>query len=292
MFWNRHEVSFSEDLDSYSKLPPAQQKFIASLLSFFAQSDTDIGGMYVNHYLPVFAGHPEVRMMLLAFASMESTHADAYEAVTATLGITDYEAFLRYPEMKSKHDYLSTIEGTRDIGKLLRTVAITSGFGEGLQLYGSFTMLLSFVDRGFMAGMGHVVQYSMRDESAHVEGLIGIFNALKSEFPEHWTDETKRDIYQAARDMVSLEIDFVSMLFDYLGQEGLPNLTKTQVEEYIKYLADRRLVQLGLKPNYFIKENPIPWLPKYFMVAHEDLFSTPGTEYNRSSGKQDWDSLL
>ena len=291
MHWSASEVSFKDDLNHFNSLNTNEKEFISKLLSFFTQSDNDIGGMYVRNYLPTFSGNPEIRMMLLAFASMESIHADAYASVNAVLNLENYKDFLDYPSMKSKHDYLSNVFPTSDIPELMKSVAVTSAFGEGLQLYGSFIMLLSFVDRGLMSGMGDVVQYSMRDETVHVEGLLKIFDTLKSEYPEYWIDTTKRDIYQVSRDMVTLEINFIETLFEILGSD-LPNLSKEQVIEYIKYLADHRLGQLGLKANYFVKENPIPWLDKFFLLAHEDLFSATGTEYNRDSGNQDWDSLF
>ena len=288
MFWNPDEVSFKTDIDHFSRLDNPEKEFIKKIFTFFVQSDHDIGAKYVDAYLPRFK-HSELRMMLLSFAHMESNHAQAYAKLIDSLGFTDYEGFLEYPEMVEKHSYLEKSVGvSTDIPNLMRDIAITSGFGEGLQLFGSFIMLLSFVERGLLPGMGDIVSWSLRDEQTHVEGLAKIFHTLKSDYPEHWTDDTKRSIYQACRDMVELEDRFISLV--YSDDLVLPNLPKEDLHKYIRFLADYRLNQLGLKPNYYVTENPIKWLSKFVGETLEDLFNNTGSNYTRNS--QDWEDIF
>ena len=280
LFWRPDTISFADDIQDYKNLPAIEQEFMRKVFTFFVQADADISAQYVDRYLPVFP-QPEVRMMLLSFASMESTHIDAYSKLIESLGLGDYDGFLKYPEMREKHEYLTGGYGGEEAYSIMWDIAVGSAFGEGLQLFGTFAMLLSYPQRGLFKGMRDVVAWSLRDETLHVKGMIQLFETLRREYPSVWTDEFKRSIYQACRDMVELEDRFVSLVYD--SDMELPNLPKADIHEYIRYLADHRLGQLGLKPNYYVKSNPIPWLDMYTLSLREDLFNNTGTAYQHSS---------
>ena len=106
-------------------------------------------------------------------------------------------------------------------------------------------------------GLSKINEWSIKDESLHVEGMVKLFHQFLVEHPRVVTDELKADIYQMFRDAVKLEYKFVDLAFEMGDVEGL---TKAEVKQYIRYIADRRLIQLGLKGNYGVKENPLPWL--------------------------------
>lgn len=279
LYWHPNAILFGDDVLDYQKLPEPDKKFIRDIFTFFVQADADISSHYVRHYLPSFP-HPEVRMMLLAFANMESTHIDAYSKLIEALGFSDYEGFLKYPSMTEKHDYLDSLKPAQTPEELMRSIAVGSAFGEGLQLFGTFAMLLSYGARGLFKGMRDVVAWSLRDETLHVQGMVQIFHTLRAEYPDVWTDEFKRTIYSAARDMVELEDRFISTVYS----EGLelPNLPKPVLHKYIRFLADHRLGQLGLKPEYYVSSNPIEWMAQFSGVLHEDLFNNTGTAYQHS----------
>lgn len=280
LYWNTNAIDFSGDLTDYKSLPEPEKKFIREILTFFTQADTDIARHYVEKYLPLFPA-PEVRMALVSAANVESLHMDAYSKLISSLGLEDYQGFLRYPEMVEKHDYIQgcQIDIAYDVPDILTEIAVGSAFGEGLQLFGSFAMLLSFVERGMFKGMRDVLLWSLRDETHHVSLLTQIFHTLKRQHPESWTDETKRRVYAACRQMVELEDRFISLVYDGLA---LPNLPKQHLHQYIRYLADHRLGQLGLKPNYYVEKNPIEWLTLFTSELHEDLFTTTGTSYQHT----------
>ena len=282
LFWKPEAISFSDDLKDYNRIPPVEREFISRILTFFTQADVDISQHYVSRYLPAFP-HPELRMMLLAFANMESTHIDAYSKLVDTLGLGDYESFLAYPEMKEKHEYLNyTRAKTVTPSQLMYEIAIGSAFGEGLQLFGTFAMLLSYSERGLFKGMTDVVQWSLRDESLHVKGMVKIFHELRKEIDEDYWGDTKRSIYEACRDMVELEDRFISLV--YADGLELPNLNKADIHQYIRFLADYRLEQLGLKPMYYVDKNPLESLMGLFTSEiHEDYFSGTVTSYQHTS---------
>ncbi len=165
-------------------------------------------------------------------------------------------------------------------------MAVFSAFGEGLQLFGSFIMLLNFQRFGKMKGMGQIVAWSIRDENHHVENMIKLFHTILDEQPELWNDEFKKSLYDICRDMVNLEEKFIDLAF---AQGPVEGLTADDVKKYIHYMADRRLLQLGLKPNYGVKENPLDWVD--YIVngqAHENFFETRSTEYAKGAVQGDW----
>ena len=279
MHWNVDTVSFTSDIDQFNQLDGPTKEFVKKIFTFFTQADDDIAGYYVNKYLPIFP-LPETRMMLTAFAAMEANHADAYSKLVESLGFSDYKSFLEYPQMKEKHDCLNGRPDASNVSDVMVDIAVGSAFMEGLNLFGTFVMLLSLCADGKFKGMRSVVTWSLKDESVHVQGLMDIFNTLRQEYPGHWNDETKRRIYQAATHMVELEDRFISLV--YTDDLELPNLTKEQVHRYIRYLCDRRLEQLELKPVYYVEGHDIEWLDMFSNTIHSDLFQNTNPEYNHS----------
>ena len=179
-----------------------------------------------------------------------------------------------------KHDYLFKDKG-KGVEGLARELAVFSAFGEGLQLFASFIMLLNFQRYGKMKGMCQIVTWSIRDESHHVENMIKLFHALIDENRKVWNDNFKKTLYQICRDMVDLEDKFIDLAFEMGWVQGLE---PKQVKQYIRHIADRRLLQLGLKPNFKVKDNPLPWLDWVLNgVEHTNFFENRATEYTKGN---------
>ena len=226
-------------------------------------------------------------MMMTAFASMETVHIAAYSHLLDTIGMpeTEYSAFLKYKEMKDKYDYMQgfNVESKRDIAK---TVAVFSAFTEGLQLFASFAILLNFPRQNKMKGMGQIVTWSVRDETLHCNSMIRLFNEFIKENPEIWDEELKKEIYQACRIIVSHEDAFIDLAFQMGPLNGL---TAEQVKQYIRWIGNRRLQQLGLEPIYDVKTNPLTWLDTMLnAVEHMNFFEGRATEYSKASTKGTW----
>ena len=121
----------------------------------------------------------EIKMMLAAFANMETVHIAAYALLLETIGMpeTEFAAFMDYAAMRDKHDYMQRF-GVDNEADILRTLAMFGGFTEGLQLFASFAILLNFPRHNKMRGMGQIVSWSVRDESLHCEGIIRLFHAF------------------------------------------------------------------------------------------------------------------
>ena len=288
--WIPEEVPLADDVkDWHHKLSKEERHTLTQIFRFFTQADIEVNNCYMKHYTKVFKP-TEVQMMLAAFSNIETVHIAAYSYLLDAIGMpeTEYEAFLHYKEMKAKYDYMQgfNIDSKQDIAK---TLAVFGGFTEGLQLFASFAILLNFPRFNKMKGMGQIVSWSVRDESLHTESIIKLFRTFISENPEIWTDELQREIYVACSTVVEHEDAFISLAFELGGVEGL---NAPEVKEYIRYIADRRLIQLGLQPIFRIDANPLPWLDEILNgVEHTNFFENRATEYSKAATKGSWDEV-
>ncbi len=292
MHWLPEEVPLQDDIRDYKeKLSGGERTLIDNIFKFFTQADVDVCCGYAKHYLPTFK-QPEVRMMLVSYAAMEAVHQEAYSLLLETLGKSDemYQEFFDIQAMSEKHDYLTdfNMETPHEMAK---TMAVYSGFTEGVQLFSSFAILLNYPRHNMMKGMGQIVTWSIRDESLHVEGLSKLFRTFIAENPEIWTDKLKYEIYCAAERVVELEDKFIDICFD---RAEIPDLKAEEVKEYIRYIADRRLLGLGMK-NIFhsADENPLPWIDMQVnAVEHTNFFENRATEYAKASTKGNWQDIF
>jgi glutaredoxin 3 len=286
--WIEDEIDLNEDVTDWkgSKISKTEKEYITNILRLFTQSDVAVGQNYYDKFIPKFKNN-EVRNMLGSFAAREGVHQRAYALLNDTLGLPDseYHAFLEYKEMTDKVDFM--MEGDGNTQRSLGIALARSVFNEGVALFASFVMLLNFQRFGKMKGMGKVVEWSIRDESMHVEGNSKLFKAFCAEHNRIVDDEFKKEIYEMAKRAVKLEDKFVDLAYKIGEIEGL---NAQEVKQYIRYITDRRLLQLGLKPNYGVKENPLPWLEWVLNGAdHTNFFENRVTEYEVAGLKGSWD---
>ncbi len=289
MHWIHTEVPMHEDVaDWKNKLSEPEKEFLTHLYRFFTQSDCDIAGAYVKNYLPLFP-QPEIRMMLSSFCARETIHIAAYSYLIETLGMpeTTYNEFYKYKEMSEKHEYIESIM-KQDGETIAQQIAIFSAFTEGMQLFSSFAMLLNFSRFGKMKGMGQIISWSIADETLHCESMIKLFRQFIKENIHIWTDDLKRQIYSAGRRMVELEDNFIDLAFGVHEHEGL---TKEDMKKYIRYIADRRFIAMGMRTEYGIKKNPLPWVDTMLGVRHTNFFEQKVTDYAKGSTTGSWSDV-
>lgn len=288
--WLHTEVPMIEDVKDWkNKLTNSEKNFLTNIFRFFTQGDVDVAGGYVKNYLPYFP-QPEIRMMLSGFAAREALHIAAYSHLIETLGMpeTTYNEFLQYQEMRDKHDYFLSIAG-QDQQTIAQQIAAFSAFTEGMQLFSSFIMLLNFPRHGKMKGMGQIVTWSIVDETMHAESMIKLFRTFIEENREIWKDELKGQIYNIATKMVDLEDNFIDLSFR-LGD--MPGLSADDVKQYIRYIADRRLISMGLKGIMKVKKNPLPWVEEMINApTHTNFFENKATDYAKGALSGDWDDV-
>ena len=286
MHWFPEDVPLHNDVKDWQTMTDEEKNLLTQIFRLFTQSDVDVGAGYVDRYMRIFK-KPEARMMMSSFANMESIHQHAYSLLLDTVGMpeVEYKAFAEYEAMADKHEYINAVKVTKgDKQSIAKALAIYSAFTEGLQLFSSFIILLNFPRFGKMKGMGQIITYSIRDESMHVEAMTKLFREFIQENIDLWTDDFKAEIYQACREMVDLEDRFLDLVFE---QGDIPGLTKKEMQQYIRYIADRRLLQLGLKTNYNVKENPLNWLDDVLGVEHQNFFEGRATTYMKAGLRGD-----
>lgn len=290
--WLHTEVPMLEDVKDWkNRMTEDEKHFLTNIFRFFTQGDIDVAGGYVNNYLPYFP-QPEIRMMLTGFAAREALHIAAYSHLIETLGMPEstYNEFLEYQEMKDKHDYLldiSTQGGNKQT--TAAHIAAFSAFTEGMQLFSSFIMLLNFPRHGKMRGMGQIITWSIVDETQHAESMIKLFRTYVEENKEIWNDELKGTIYTIAERMVELEDRFIDLAF---GVSEMENLSSEDVKRYIRYIADRRLISLGLKGIFKVKKNPLPWVEEMINAPiHGNFFENKVTDYAKGALSGTWEDV-
>jgi ribonucleoside-diphosphate reductase beta chain len=289
--WLPEEVPLADDVrDWKQKLTESEKNLLTQIFRFFTQADIEVNNCYMKHYSQVFKP-TEVQMMLSAFSNMETIHIAAYSHLLDTIGMpeSEYTAFMKYKEMKDKYDYMQqfNVESKEAIAL---TMAVFGAFTEGLQLFGTFAILLNFPRFNKMKGMGQIVTWSARDETLHCNSIIRLFKTFCDENPQVWTKDLHSRLYEACATIVEHEDAFIDLAF---GVGEIQGLTPDEVKQYIRFIADRRLAQLGLNEMYGIEKNPLPWLDDMLNgVEHTNFFENRVTEYAKAATEGSWDDAF
>lgn len=290
MHWLAREVSLSDDVKDWKTvLDPNEKLLLTQIFRFFTQADVDVSAGYIERYLPVFRP-PELRMMMSSIAAREAVHIQAYSTLIDELGIpeAEYNAFLEYQAMKDKHEFLFQERPGEHIGLAL-DIATFSAFGEGLQLFASFVILLNFTRFGKMRGMGQMISWSIRDETHHVSSMLRVYHELLAEVPIHRPTLAQR-VREIAAKMVELEDKFIDLAYSGGGIEGL---SAEEVKDYIRYIADIRLGQLGEPALFGVRVNPLPWVDAIvFGKEHTNFFENRATDYSKGALEGNWDEAF
>lgn len=293
--WGSWEAKLQEDVNQWKSnvITPQEKDHITQILRIFTQSDVAVGGNYCDIFISQFKNN-EIRNMLLSFANREGTHQRAYALLNDTLGMheKEYSAFLEFKEMREKIEFMTNPpESIQDEKQHLAFELARSVCNEGMSLFSAFVMLLNYQRFGKMKGMCEIVEWSIRDESIHVEAMAKLFQTYCKENPEVVDDQLKGYIYSNYTMAATLEAALVDLVFENVTLEGL---TAEEVKTYVNYLADRRLLQLGLKPIFKQKDNPLPWLD--WVVSGDsfkNFFEGTVTDYSASgmTGTFDWSNI-
>jgi glutaredoxin 3 len=286
--WGEWEAKLQEDVTQWqsNKLSSEEKNHITQILKLFTQSDVQVGTNYLEFYIPKFKNN-EIRAMLTSFVNREFVHQRAYALLNDTLGLpeSEFSAFRDVKEMSEKLEFMSDIDVHSHQGTALAIAR--SVLNEGMSLFSAFAMLLNYQRFGKMKGMCEIVEWSVRDETMHCEGMVKLFREFCNEHPRIVTDEFKSSIYQMFRDAVKLEDKVIQNAFELGVVEGL---TPEEVKQYIRYIANRRLTQLGLKPNWTkVQDNPLPWLDWVLNGdSFKNFFEGTVTDYNANGMVGEW----
>jgi len=300
--WLATEIPLADDVQDFGKASKEEQVFIENVMKMFTTNDIAASQGYTG-LLRIFKP-TEVVMMLSSFAAREACHIDAYSLFTETLGFDDdiYKDFLDIPEMSIKTDYLDKAKvkkyedyksvGLSDIQvdkqyrrDVARMLAVYGGCLEGIELFAQFAMLLQYQFDNKYKGLCQIVDYSIKDESQHQINNSKLFRTFVAENSDIWDDDLKYDIYQAVREVVAQE----EVMIDYLNP---PHMDNEVCKQYVKYQADNALKLLGMKPNYNIIDNPLPFMDEVLGgVSLVNFFENRVTDYGKGTLTGSWDKL-
>ena len=288
MHWHSNELNFGNDIRNWKLLAPEKQEFFNKLFRFFTQADIDVADGYLKHYIPMFKD-THIKMMLTSFANMETIHIEAYAKIIETLNFpeSEFAEFLEYDELKAKHEF-TLAKKTNDIQSCIENMWYFGGLSEGVQLFGSFAMLLKQTMDGKLMAMGQIITYSIRDEELHCASIAQLFKTVLREYSEHIDiaalSVSVKENTEAVRTM---ELAFLDTLFD--DKQEVSGLSKTSMIEYIDYLIAVRLQMFGLSEEP-AGVHPLPWLEELLSnQEHANFFEIKPTEYAKTEFEGSWE---
>jgi ribonucleoside-diphosphate reductase beta chain len=296
--WLHTEVPISQDVTDWnSNLRDHEKNVIGGILKGFAQTETVVNDYWTSLVTKWFR-KPEIIAMATTFGAFETIHAEAYALLNEQLGLDNFAEFLEDETTAAKIESLMTVRdgnsGETDWHEAARSLAIFSAFTEGVNLFSSFAVLLSFKMRNKLKGVGQIVEWSVRDESLHSEAGCWLFRTLMQEYPELKTDKLIKDIEEAARLALELEFNFIDKIFE-MGD--LENLSKDELKNFIKHRVNTKMGDLGLKPlipSDQIDKGALKQMLWFDAVVagkqHTDFFANRVTNY--SKGHMDWDNAF
>jgi len=253
--WITDEVDFSQDLvDFRLKLSDNEKDFVKNILSIFTQSDLAVGNYYVDFLLPKIKNN-EIRGMLSSFNGREWEHQRGYAQLNESLGLPEsyYTEFLKHQATLDKWEFYT--ENAVLENSFLLAIA-KQVLTEGIALFGAFIMLKNFERFGLLMGTCKINEWSLKDETMHVEGNSKLFRVIVNKEPKLFTQEVKDVIISMCKEVVSLEKKFIDFAFN---KHEIRELTAEDTKRYIEFIANRRLNQLGLESIFEVHDNPLPW---------------------------------
>jgi len=287
-------VPMMSDLNDWKQnLTETEKNIIGSILKGFAQTETIVND-YWSGLVTKWFRKPEVIMMATTFGAFETIHAEAYSLLNETLGLDDFAEFMEDEATMAKIEALTSVRdsfnGEKDWHEIAKSLAIFSAFTEGVNLFSSFAVLLSFKMRNKLKGVGQIVEWSIRDESLHSEAGCWLFRTLIKENPKLKTPELEAAINEAALLSLQLELDFINKCYELGDLEGC---AKYDLENFIKNRVNTKLGDLGYNPIITDIDMTAVERMKWFDhlsagKQHTDFFANRVTNY--SKGHMEWDA--
>ena len=299
--WMPQEINMTADVATWKSkegLTDDERRIVMRSLGYFSTADSLVAN---NLVLGIYrlVTNPECRQYLLRQAFEEAIHTHAYQYCIESLGMDEGEVFNMYREVPSvakkaawsiSHTHelsdpnfsTGTIEADQ---QLLRNLIGFYGVTEGIFFYCGFTQILSMGRRNKMTGVAVQFQYILRDESMHLNFGIDVINQIKLENPHLWTEEFKEEVTQMILEGTALEIEYAR---DTMPR-GVLGMNAAMMEEYLHFIANRRLTQLGLTEQFPGATNPFPWMSEIMDLRKEkNFFETRVIEY-QTGGALSWD---
>ena len=290
--WMPTEISMAKDIEQWkSNLLSEDEKLVVKrCLGFFAGSESLVAN---NLLLSIFkfVTDPECRQYILRQAYEESLHnlTVVYVCDSLNLDIDEvYQAYNSIPSIKAKDDFLmnittdinrpdfniNTLEGKREF---LRNIITYYIICEGIFFFSGFAMLLSFNRQNKLPGIGEQIQYTLRDESLHIKFGTEMINRIREDNPKVWTKSFEKETLAHIETAMELELAYAREVLP----TGILGLNSDMFIDYVQFIADRRLSNLGLPSPFGEAQNPFPWMSEIIDLEKcKTFFETRVTEYS------------
>jgi ribonucleoside-diphosphate reductase beta chain len=298
--WMPQEINMSKDIAlwrSQDGLSDDERLIVKRSLGYFSTADSLVAN---NLVLAVYRliTNPECRQYLLRQAFEEAIHTHAYQYCVESLGMDEGEVFNMYREVPSVAKKAAwSIKHTQGISnsdfttgttetdqELLRNLIAFYAVTEGIFFYCGFTQILSMGRLNKMTGVAEQFQYILRDESMHLNFGIDVINQIKIENPHLWSDSFKQEVIDMILEGMELEAQYAR---DTMPR-GVLGMSAGTMEDYLKFIANRRMVQLGLPEQFPGVQNPFPWMSEIMDLRKEkNFFETRVVEY-QVGGSLNW----
>ena len=296
--WTPEEISMHLDILQWQTkdlLTEQERKIVLWSLSFFSTAESLTANNIVLA-LYKYVNNPECRQYMLRQAFEEALHTDTFiyccDSLSLDLDMV-YGAYNNIPSIKNKDDFVVTltkdilnpffkIETTSDMQTFVRNIIGFYVIMEGIFFYAGFAQMLYLRTKNKMVGVAQQFEYIMRDESIHLAFGCDLINTIKEEHPVIWTKEFQIEIIDLIKKAVVFEAEYI---YDSMSIDG--DINPDLFINYIHYIADKRLLRLGL-PEQFFKQNPFPWMSAATDLSKEkNFFETKVTEY-QTGGALEW----
>lgn len=295
--WLHTEVPMAQDVTDWkSNLKDHEKNVVGGILKGFAQTETIVND-YWSTLVTKWFRKPEIIMMGTTLGSSETIHAEAYSLLNEQLGLDNFAEFMEDEATMAKIEALMEVRDSHDAPdwhKRAVSLAIFSAFTEGVNLFSSFAVLLSFKMRNLLKGVGQIVEWSVRDESLHSDAGCWLFRTLMEENPHFKTEKLVNDIEEAAKNALQLEFDFIDKVFE-MGD--LENLSKDELKNFIRHRVNTKMGDLGLKPIVPAADidkgalKTMKWFDAVIAGKQQtDFFANRVTNY--SKGHMDWSTAF
>ncbi|MDA8814537.1 ribonucleotide-diphosphate reductase subunit beta [Luminiphilus sp.] len=299
--WMPQEINMTADVATWKSedgLTEDERRIVMRSLGYFSTADSLVANNLVLGIYRLIT-NPECRQYLLRQAFEEAIHTHAYQYCIESLGMDEGEVFNMYREVPSVAKKASwSLDKTKvlsdpnfntgtveDDQQLLRNLIGFYGVTEGIFFYCGFTQILSMGRRNKMTGVAEQFQYILRDESMHLNFGIDVINQIKLENPHLWTEAFQQEVIQMILEGTALEIEYAR---DTMPR-GVLGMNASMMEEYLQFISNRRLTQLGLPEQFPGAQNPFPWMSEIMDLRKEkNFFETRVIEY-QTGGALSWD---
>ncbi len=292
--WEPEDIPMQKDCEQWrsGEIAEVERWIVKMGVGYFSAAEGIVGDN-ILHVVRELVTAPELKLVLGRHAHEENIHADSLVYMISSLGLNPHECeamFEDIPTIKAKNNLV--VSNSRDLRRdldltltvnkqaLARNIFLFGQCMEGTQFYGLFGMVLSLYRQNKFPGIGQMFRYTLRDESNHIELFRNLFMDLVSENPDVWTPAFRNELTELMQEAVRLEKAFIR---DCLPVNAI-GLTCGEFEQYIDYIADRRLEGVGLPPLHSGLVNPFPWLAEMMDIKKEqNFFEGRVTEYQKAS---------